>query len=103
MFYCISAMKQAFNHSELANILTSIQSVEQMEALLQDFLTPQELEDLVLRWEIIKLLHAGLPQRDIAQKLGVAIGTVSRGARELKYGHNGFSYVLDKLEGETAE
>jgi len=72
-----------------------------MGKLLQDFLTPQELEDLVLRWEIIKLLHTGMPQREIAKQLGVAIGTVSRGARELKYGHNGFTHLLEKIEGKT--
>ncbi len=91
-------MKHEFNHTELAHILTSLNDEEQMGRLLQAFLTPQELEDLVLRWEIIKLLHKGLPQREIAKELGVAIGTVSRGARELKYGHHGFMQLLNSLE-----
>ncbi len=95
-------MRQDLTHAELANILASIHDTEQMGKLLQDFLTPQELEDLVLRWEIIKLLHSGLPQREIAAQLGVAIGTVSRGARELKYGHDGFVQLLKKLEAESA-
>ncbi len=94
-------MKQNYTHEELAGILSSISDDGEMGKLLQDFLTPQELEDLVLRWEIIKLLHAGLPQREIAKQLGVAIGTVSRGARELKYGHNGFKQLLEKLEGKS--
>jgi len=94
-------MKQKYSHKELASILTSISDTEQMGRLLQDFLTPQELEDLILRWEIIKLLNTGMPQREIAQQLGVAIGTVSRGARELKYGHNGFVQILDSLKDET--
>ncbi|MCF7825376.1 MAG: trp operon repressor [Candidatus Marinimicrobia bacterium] len=91
-------MKQEYTHHELASILSSISDEKQMSKLLQDFLTPQELEDLVLRWEIIKLLHQGLPQREIAKELGVAIGTVSRGARELKYGHNGFVQLLKSLD-----
>jgi len=91
-------MKQAIDHTELARILASLTDAEQMSKLLQDFLTPQELEDLVLRWEIIKLLHTGMPQREIASQLGVAIGTVSRGARELKYGHDGFVDLLEKME-----
>ncbi len=94
-------MKQEFSHIELANLLSAINDEQQMGKLLQDFLTPQELEDLVLRWEIIKLLHKGLPQREIAKNLGVAIGTVSRGARELKYGHNGFVQLLKSLEGSA--
>jgi TrpR family trp operon transcriptional repressor len=87
-------MKRINNHKELSKLLASIEDADQMGKLLQDFLTPQELEDLVLRWEIIKLLNAGMPQRKIAQTLGVAIGTVSRGARELKYGHDGFAQLL---------
>jgi len=91
-------MKHEFTHTELAAILTSIKDEDQMGRLLQAFLTPQELEDLILRWEIVKLLHKGMPQREIAKQLGVAIGTVSRGARELKYGHHGFMQLLDSLE-----
>jgi len=91
-------MKQEYTHQELAGILSSISDEKEMSKLLQDFLTPQELEDLVLRWEIIKLLHKGMPQREIAKELGVAIGTVSRGARELKYGHNGFVELLKSLD-----
>ncbi len=91
-------MKQEFTHTELAHILTSLTDEKQMGKLLQAFLTPQELEDLVLRWEIIKLLHKGMPQREIAKELGVAIGTVSRGARELKYGQHGFMQLLKSLE-----
>ena len=94
-------MKQEFTHTELSRILTSLTDEKQMGKLLQGFLTPQELEDLVLRWEIIKLLHKGIPQREIAKELGVAIGTVSRGARELKYGHNGFMQLLNSLEEKT--
>jgi len=95
-------MKQNYSHKELALLFASIDDAEQMGKLLQDFLTPQELEDLTLRWEIIKLLDTGMPQREIAQKLGVAIGTVSRGARELKYGHNGFAQVLKQM-GEARD
>ena len=90
-------MRQTVTHQELTAILCSISDQERMANLLQAFLTPQELEDLVLRWEIIKLLNTGLPQREIAKKLGVAIGTVSRGARELKYGKNGFAELLSEL------
>ncbi|NQV16599.1 helix-turn-helix domain-containing protein [bacterium] len=91
-------MKHKFTYTELARILASVTDEQKMGKLLQDFLTPQELEDLVLRWEIIKKLHTGMPQREISKQLGVAIGTVSRGARELKYGHNGFVDLLAKME-----
>lgn len=90
-------MKQAYDHKEIAALLSAITDQAQMTQLLQAFLTPQELEDLVLRWEIIKLLGTGMPQREIAKQLGVAIGTVSRGAREMKYGQNGILELLTEI------
>lgn len=60
------------------------------EQALQDFLqglfTPQELEQLNQRIEIVSMLKKGVPQRNIAQQLGVGIATVTRGAREIKMG-----------------
>jgi TrpR family trp operon transcriptional repressor len=57
---------------------------------LQQFLlglfTPQELEQLNQRIEIVSMLKKGVPQRNIAQQLGVGIATVTRGAREIKMG-----------------
>lgn len=53
---------------------------------LRGILTPQEIEMLNQRLEIVKRLKKGEPQRQIADELGVGIATVSRGARELKKG-----------------
>ena len=60
------------------------------ERMLQEFLlglfTPHELEQLNQRIEIVSLLKQGMPQREIADTLGVGIATVTRGAREIKMG-----------------
>jgi len=65
------------------------------EVELVDFLegihTPQELESLLVRLDIIKRLKRNETQRHIAKKLNIGIATVSRGAREIKKGR--FKYV----------
>ena len=43
-----------------------------------------ELHELNNRIQILHMLKQGMPQRAIAKELGVAIATVSRGARALK-------------------
>ncbi len=63
-----------------------------LEAVLEDLLTPKEISDLAERIEILRLLEAGYPQREIAQKLGISITTVNRGSRVLKWG----SWVISK-------
>ena len=83
--------------SELISLLAHMQEPQLLEDFLRDLLTPQELEEICSRWELIKLLADGVPQREIAQRLGLSIGKVSRGAREWKYGHGGFRRALELL------
>jgi TrpR family trp operon transcriptional repressor len=64
--------------------------------LLIDLLTPGELREIALRWQIIKRLKDGDGQRDVAQNLGIGLATVSRGARALLNPTGGFSQALRK-------
>lgn len=82
--------------SELAEVLTLISDKKLAEAFLKNILTPADLEEISLRLQIFKLLCKGLPQREVAENLGVSIGTVSRGARELKYGEAGIKVILEE-------
>jgi TrpR family transcriptional regulator, trp operon repressor len=82
--------------NQLADAFVSIRSRGIAESFLHNILTPAELEEVSLRLQIVKLLLTGLPQREVAKKLGVSMGTVSRGSRELKYGADGFKKVLQR-------
>lgn len=65
---------------------------------LVDILTPAEFETLALRWQIVKRLAKDETHRDIAGELGLGIGTVTRGSRELRNKKGGFNLVLKKLK-----
>jgi TrpR family trp operon transcriptional repressor len=67
-----------------------------MDEFMEDILTPTELEKIVTRWQIIKQLSRGVPQREIAKKLGVSIAKITRGSRELRDKKGGFNQVLEK-------
>ncbi len=84
-------------HSELIRLLTQITDPKLMRLFLTDLLSPVEFTELATRWQIIKLLHAGMPQREIAEKLGVGIATVTRGSRALAQNNSGFAKILNKL------
>ncbi len=79
---------------DLVKTLTNIPDEAQMEAFLKDILTPGELEDIASRLQIARLLIQGMPQRAIAKKLKVSLAKVTRGSREIKYGHKGFLNTL---------
>ena len=65
-----------------------------LKEFLQDILTVNEYKNLMLRWRIIELLSNGMSHRDVADRLKIGIGTVTRGANELKNVSGGFAHVL---------
>jgi len=90
-------MKQLTVNKEVLTVLARIDDSGLMERFLLDMLTPNEIEEIGRRWELVKLLNDGVPQREIAKRLGISLGKISRGAHEIKYGHDGFREALTLL------
>lgn len=78
-------MDRSTGLEHLTETLTPITDTQLMSALLDDLLTPAELQEIGERLLIFKLLKAGHTQREVAQQLGVSVTTVNRGARMLKW------------------
>jgi TrpR family trp operon transcriptional repressor len=68
----------------LAEVLVSIKSAKEMERFLRELLTDCELRDIVLRWELMRLLDQGMTQRKIAEDLQISLCKITRGSRILK-------------------
>jgi len=83
---------------ELFELFAEVETSKEAEKLLLDILTPQELESVAERWQLIQALHAGKPQREIAHALKLSISKITRGSRMLKYGSGGFRHFLRKLK-----
>jgi TrpR family trp operon transcriptional repressor len=70
--------------SHLVNHLLSRRTPEEMEEALRELLTDSELAEIANRLQIFAMLKQGIPQRRIADELGVGIATVTRGSKALK-------------------
>jgi TrpR family trp operon transcriptional repressor len=82
---------------ELLRVLQEVASDPNLYGdFFEDLLTPQEFEEIATRWQLVKLLDTGMPQREIANKLGVSISKITRGSRELLDPKGGFRRVLDR-------
>lgn len=88
---------------DLLHVLAVSGDVDLVRRVLYDLLTPRETEAIAERWEIVKRLERGMTQRAIRDELGASVTTISRGNRQLKYGHGGFRAALDLLAGEAGE
>lgn len=88
---------------EVLNIFSQIGSDKNlMREFLVDILTPKELEEVALRWQIIKRLNKGEKHRDIAGELRIGISTVTRGSRELRNKKGGFALLLSKINSKSS-
>lgn len=86
------------HHRELCELFAAISNPKEAEKLLTDLLTPQEIESLAERWQLIQLLAKGVPQREVAEELKISISKVTRGSRVLQYGTGGFAVFLHKMK-----
>lgn len=82
--------------ADLVQAISELTEPKAVAALLDDLLTPSEVEAIGERWQIVKRLRAGATQREVAAELGVSVTTVSRGARQLRYGTGGFEAALTR-------
>lgn len=82
---------------EFNELIALLKDNREAEELFNELLSPQEYEVLILRWQIVKMLIEGVPQREIRDTLKVSIATVTRGSRELKYGKGAFQKYYSRL------
>ena len=78
----------------LAELLADIEDPQLMKNLLQDLCTLPELESLADRMLVARHLHAGLAYRKIQAITGVSLATITRVAKHLHHGHQGYSQAL---------
>ena len=92
--------QQKHAEQELFEALLLIQSREEMHKFFKDLCTPQEIQAFIDRWKVCKLLHEGsLSYREIYDKTGVSLATISRVARFLNNEpHQGYQLVLDRIK-----
>jgi len=82
----------------LEKAITQIQDDTLAEAFLKDICTPQEIKSLKERWKIAQHLHCdNLSYREIQEKTGSSLTTISRVARFLREENNqGYLKLLEK-------
>jgi len=78
----------AISVDQVVDVLCQIQDRLQMEQFLREILTPTELRDLALRWELMRRLSEGVAQRQIAGEMGISLCKITRGAKILKKGNS---------------
>jgi len=80
---------------EIARVLAATDNEVLIEKFLTAILTKKEIDEISSRWELVKLLHQGLSQRKISEKLGLSLCKITRGSRELKKRASAFKAMVE--------
>jgi Trp operon repressor len=83
---------------DLCKLFASVQNEREAKMLLEDILTPRELDSVMERWQLVQALAKGMTQRDVKKKFNISISKVTRGSNALHHGSGGFDYFLRKLK-----
>ena len=83
--------------NELFKAILALENLEECKEFLYDLCTPSEIEEFSSRWLIARLLLEKKPYRQIANETGFSTTTITRVARFVKYGNNGYKTILDRL------
>ena len=81
----------------LFEVLSQVESPTELAQLLDDWLTPRELEELELRIDIARRLYLGQTYESIQQETGASSTTISRVRRCLLHGAGGYRTVLGRV------
>lgn len=86
-------------YMSLFKVLTKIKDEKEFEIFIRDLCTPNEIRAMQERWLVAQALHEGkLSYREIEEKVGSSLATITRVARFLKdEPHKGYKTVLDRI------
>ena len=88
------------NFEELYRALAAVSTPEEVEQLLEDICTINEINAMQQRLTVAKLLDSGLAYNAIVEQTGVSTATISRVNRCLLYGSGGYRRALDGMKKE---
>lgn len=71
--------------------------------LLYDLFSPEELENLCKRFEIVELLAKGASYNEIEKKVGVSVGTIAKTSSRFNKDYGGYKIQIERLAGKNSK
>lgn len=78
--------------------ILNLESKKECYQFFEDLCTIPELKDMALRFEVAKRLEAGESYQSIADYTQASTATISRVAKSLSYGADGYKLILKRLK-----
>ena len=92
-------MSEKIRNQEMDDLFKAILTLkEECYNFFMDICTINELQSLVQRFDVAKMLREKKTYQEIAKETGASTATISRVNRSLNYGNDGYAIVLERME-----
>src|SRR4051812_29663115 len=91
-------MPRDFPTRDLCRAFLMLMDESECRNFLRDLCTPEELRSMSERWRVVQLLKKKIPYRKIQEMTGVSTATITRVARCLTYGENGYALLSQRTQ-----
>jgi len=86
--------------NEIYRVFSEIDDSSTMRKFFEEIFTPAEIQDVALRWRLMKMLHNRVPQRQIAADLSISLCKITRGSKVLKKRKSVSKKILESQTGD---
>ena len=83
---------------QLFEAILKLKDLEDCRKFFEDVCTIKELQDMMQRLEVAKLLSEGKNYQEVSKATGASTATISRVNKCLNYGSGGYNIVLNKKD-----
>ena len=87
----------------LFEAILTLETVDDCYAFFEDLCTIKEVSEMAKRMCVAKMLQENMVYTEINEKTGLSTATISRINRCLKYGSDGYTEILRRLEEKGVE
>lgn len=91
-------LEKSQDADSLYEAVVGLRTVEEAERFLRDLCTRRELEEMIHRWAVARLLDEGQTYREVSASTGVSTATVTRISQWLQHGAGGYRLALDRAK-----
>ncbi len=82
---------------ELFEVIVHLEDPEECARFFRDLCTLTELKAMAERWQVVQLVSEDIPYREISERTGASTATITRIAHWLKYGEDGYRFMLERV------
>lgn len=84
--------------SKLYEAVLKLQSIDECKKFFRDLCTLSEINSMVERFKVVKMINEGTSYREISKKVGSSTATITRVAHWLHHGEGGYKLMLERMK-----